>query len=86
MSAKGKRKPDKWDKMAERVVSDHYDETFTSTLVDVVAAVLRCVAKAARPSAQDLANAWTRYVELFGEPPHGTLKQIAALLKFVRKR
>ena len=28
-----------------------------------------------------LARAWARYTELFGEPPHGTVRQIAAMLE-----
>lgn len=31
--------------------------------------------------AKKLNNGWRRYVELFGEPPHGTEKQLAALLE-----
>jgi hypothetical protein len=31
--------------------------------------------------AKNLAFAWSRYVELFGEPPHGTEKQLAALIE-----
>ena len=30
---------------------------------------------------KNLASAWLRYVELFGEPPHGTEKQLAALIE-----
>lgn len=28
-----------------------------------------------------LSGGWQRYVELFGEPPHGTIKQFLALLE-----
>lgn len=32
--------------------------------------------------AASLSDGWRRYVELFGEPPHGTIKQFLALLEF----
>ena len=35
--------------------------------------------------ARDLTQAWQRYVELFGEPPHGTAKQMAALVELLPK-
>lgn len=31
--------------------------------------------------AAHLSDGWRRYVELFGEPPHGTIKQFLALLE-----
>ena len=31
--------------------------------------------------AESLSAAWRRYEETFGEPPHGTIKQMAALLE-----
>lgn len=37
---------------------------------------------------KDLANiihvAWKRYAYLFGEPPHGTLKQMQAMVELMR--
>lgn len=33
--------------------------------------------------AKNLAAAWLRYVELFGEPPHGTEQQLAALIELI---
>ena len=30
--------------------------------------------------ASDIRHAWRRYTDLFGEPPHGTLPQIKALV------
>lgn len=33
--------------------------------------------------AKSLASAWLRYVELFGEPPHGTEQQLAALIELI---
>lgn len=30
-----------------------------------------------------LYSAWHKYLELFGEPPHGTLRQMSALIAFV---
>ena len=35
-------------------------------------------------TAKTLANAWCRYVGLFGAPPHGTVVQCAALLELAR--
>lgn len=32
-----------------------------------------------------LADAWKRYRDLFGDVPHGTVRQMAALLELVRK-
>ncbi len=40
---------------------------------------------AAKLSAQGLAKAWARYAEFFGEVPHGTEKQMAALLELIPK-
>jgi hypothetical protein len=34
-------------------------------------------------TAEQLCEAWEKYVRWFGEPPHGTLRQMAALLAFV---
>ena len=30
-----------------------------------------------------LANAWERYTAFFGTPPHGTVKQLAAMLELI---
>lgn len=30
--------------------------------------------------AESLNSAWRKYSELFGEPPHGTIKQLTAML------
>jgi hypothetical protein len=35
--------------------------------------------------AADLQVAWRKYEHFFGEPPHGTLKQIRGLLEFLPK-
>lgn len=35
--------------------------------------------------AQDLGTAWAKYMDIFGEPPHGTSKQIRAMLEFLPK-
>lgn len=35
--------------------------------------------------AELLARAWKRYVDLFGCPPHGTARQLAALLELMPK-
>ncbi len=37
-------------------------------------------------SAAQLSAAWSRYVELFGEVPHGTEKQMAVLLELRKHR
>ena len=34
--------------------------------------------------ADKLHHGWKRYVELFGEPPHGTLRQIRAMLELCK--
>ena len=34
---------------------------------------------------ETLAEAWKRYVNLFGHPPHGTKKQLGALLELVKE-
>jgi hypothetical protein len=48
---------------------------------------LRLAAKAADEdfpmSPALLVDAWKRYVNLFGEPPHGTEKQMRALLRLI---
>lgn len=31
-----------------------------------------------------LARAWSKYTAVFGEPPHGTEKQLAALFEFCK--
>lgn len=38
---------------------------------------------AAELDAETLQKAWIRYVEAFGEPPHGTLPQLRALLSLI---
>jgi hypothetical protein len=35
--------------------------------------------------AQGLHAAWGKYVELFGEDPHGTYRQLRAMLEFLPK-
>jgi hypothetical protein len=32
---------------------------------------------------QRLAKAWAKYTAVFGEPPHGTVRQLAAMLEFM---
>ena len=33
--------------------------------------------------AERLAEAWRKYLKLFGEPPHGTVKQMGAMLELM---
>lgn len=34
-------------------------------------------------NAESLSAAWRKYMDLFGEQPHGTVQQLAAVLEFV---
>lgn len=36
-------------------------------------------------TAESLSRAWSKYTSLFGEEPHGTEKQMAAMLEFVHE-
>jgi hypothetical protein len=36
-------------------------------------------------TAERLATAWAKYVKFFGVPPHGTVKQLDALLSLAQK-
>jgi hypothetical protein len=49
--------------------------------------VLSAIERATEASNDDLAQglftAWSKYVQLFGEQPHGTLKQLRAMLEFI---
>jgi hypothetical protein len=45
-------------------------------------AIGKCLTRVVTPV--KLAKAWKRYTELFGVVPHGTTKQLAALLELVQ--
>lgn len=36
--------------------------------------------------AEDIHAGWTRYVDLFGVPPHGTMTQLLSLVELMPKR
>jgi len=60
----------------------------SASAIDKLSAALTAFG-AAEPSgvsAAGLAEAWRRYTDAFGEPPHGTVAQMAALLELVPRR
>lgn len=56
-----------------------------ASAIDDVLALLRSAVETPAPHADGLAAAWRKYVAAFGEPPHGTLSQLKALLEFMPK-
>ena len=77
----------------ERLVESGYaayadlDKRFVAKCDEVVRLTEYAQAQAGpTPTAADLVEAWRRYVELFHEPPHGTEKQMDALLTLLDKK
>jgi len=67
---------------AEKSYRVHYEgRPMKDAIKTYLAAIKPDKGEAKETSGDSLSAAWTRYVDLFGEEPHGTVKQMAALLE-----